>query len=102
MSHRKPEPPPRVLSGRWKSTVREFLTAVVAFLPVAVLVGRELELDKTTELAGVFGVLAALSTALSSPAGRAWMFRYLHDGTDTTTPADTPDPDSRPKGRQPD
>lgn len=95
MSHRKPDPPPRVLSGRWKSTAREFLTALVAFLPVAVAAGRELELDKTTEVAGVFGVLVALSTALSSPAGRAWMSRYLHKSADTSTPADPPESDSR-------
>lgn len=96
MSHRKPDPPPPVFAGRWKSTVREFLTAVVAFLPLAVLAGRELELDKTAELAGVFGVLAALSTALSSPAGRAWIARYLQTPGDKSTPDDPPESDRRP------
>lgn len=92
MSHRRPEPPrPR----RWKSTLRELVTATVAFLPLAVVIGRELELDQKPEQAGVFAVVAALSTALSSPGGRAWAGRYLSGGRDAT-PDDTPEPDSRP------
>ena len=92
MSHRRPEPPrPR----RWRSTVRELLTAVVAFLPLAVMIGRELELEDRPEAAGVFAVVAALSTALSSPAGRGWVARYLSGGSGTT-PGGTPESDSRP------
>ena len=92
MSHRAPEPHTRF---RWKSTLRELITAGVAFLPLAVLIGRELEVDKNPEQAGWFAVVAALSTALSSPAGRVWAGRYLSGGRDTT-PDDTPESDSRP------
>lgn len=92
MSHRRPDPPrPR----RWRSTLRELITAAVAFLPLAVMIGRELELDREPEQAGVFAVVAALSTALSSPAGRGWVARYLSGGS-STTPDDTPESDSRP------
>lgn len=92
MSHRRQEPPhPR----RWKSTVRELLTAVVAFLPLAVMIGRELDLENRPETAGTFAVIAALSTALSSPAGRVWATRYLRGGRDAT-PDDPPDSGSRP------
>ena len=92
MSHRAPEPH---TPFRWKSTLRELITAAVAFLPLAVLIGRELEVDKNPEQAGWFAVVAALSTALSSPAGRVWAGRYLSGGRDTT-PDDTPESDSRP------
>lgn len=92
MSHRRPEPPrPR----RWRSTVRELLTAGVAFLPLAVMIGRELELEDRPEGAGVFAVVVALSAALHSPAGRAWSARYLGSGRDAT-PDDPPESDSRP------
>lgn len=93
MSHRRPEQPHTPL--RWKSTVRELITAAVAFLPLAVMIGRELEVDKHPEQAGMFAVVAALSTALSSPAGRAWAGRYLSGGRDAT-PDSTPEADSRP------
>ena len=93
MSHRRPEQPHTPL--RWKSTLRELITAAVAFLPLAVMIGRELELDQRPEQAGVFAVVAALSTALSSPAGRVWAGRYLNGGSDAT-PDDTPESDSRP------
>lgn len=92
MSHRAPEPH---TPFRWKSTLRELITAAVAFLPLAVLIGRELEVDKNPEQAGWFAVVAALSTALSSPAGRVWAGRYLKSGNGTT-PDDTPESDSRP------
>ena len=92
MSHRAPEPHTRF---RWKSTLRELITAGVAFLPLAVIIGRELELDQHPEQAGWFAVAAALSTALSSPAGRVWAGRYLSGGRDAT-PDDTPESDSRP------
>lgn len=92
MSHRRPE---QHTPLRWKSTLRELITAGVAFLPLAVLIGRELELDQKPEQAGWFAVVAALSTALSSPAGRVWAGRYLSGGSGTT-PDDTPEPDSRP------
>lgn len=93
MSHRRPEQPHTRL--RWRSTLRELITAAVAFLPLAVMIGRELELDQKPEHAGVFAVVAALSTALSSPAGRAWAGRYLSGGSDAT-PDDPPVSDSRP------
>lgn len=92
MSHRKPEPH---TPFRWRSTLRELITAAVAFLPLAVMIGRELELDQKPEQAGLFAVVAALSTALSSPAGRAWAGRYLNDGRDAT-PDDPPESDRRP------
>ena len=92
MSHRRPEQPrPR----RWRSTLRELITAAVAFLPLAVMIGRELELEDRPEGAGVFAVVAALSAALHSPAGRAWAGRYLSGGRDTT-PDDPPESGSRP------
>ena len=92
MSHRRPEPPrPR----RWRSTLRELITAAVAFLPLAVMIGRELELEDRPEMAGTFAVVAALSTALSSPAGRVWAGRYLKSGNGTT-PDDPPESDCRP------
>lgn len=91
MSHRRPE---QRTPFRWRSTLRELITAAVAFLPLAVMIGRELEVDKHPEQAGMFAVVAALSTALSSPAGRAWAGRYLSGGRDTT-PDDTPEADSR-------
>ena len=93
MSHRAPEPPHTRFW--WKSTLRELITAGVAFLPLAVLIGRELEVDKNPEQAGWFAVVAALSTALSSPAGRVWAGRYLSGGRDAT-PDDTPESGSRP------
>ena len=93
MSHRRPEDPRTPF--RWRSTLRELITAAVAFLPLAVLIGRELELDQKPEQAGWFAVVAALSTALSSPAGRVWAGRYLSGGRDAT-PDDTPESDSRP------
>lgn len=92
MSHRAPE---QHTPFRWKSTLRELITAAVAFLPLAVLIGRELEVDKNPEQAGWFAVVAAVATALSSPAGRVWAARYLSGGRDTT-PADPPESDSRP------
>ena len=92
MSHRRPDPH---TPFRWKSTLRELITAGVAFLPLAVIIGRELELDQNPEQAGWFAVAAALSTALSSPAGRVWAGRYLNSGRDAT-PDDTPEADSRP------
>lgn len=92
MSHRRPEPP-RPL--RWKSTLRELITAAVAFLPLAVMIGRELELDQNPEQTGWFAVAAAVAAALSSPAGRVWAGRYLTGGSDDT-PDDTPESDSRP------
>ena len=92
MSHRRPE---QHTPLRWKSTLRELITGVVAFLPLAVMIGRELELDQKPEHAGMFAVVAALSTALSSPAGRVWAGRYLNGGSDAT-PDDTPESDSRP------
>lgn len=92
MSHRRPEEQrPR----RWKSTLRELITGAVAFLPLAVMIGRELDLEHRPELASLFAFVAALSTALSSPAGRAWAGRYLSGGSDGT-PDDTPESDSRP------
>ena len=92
MSHRAPEPH---TPFRWKSTLRELITAGVAFLPLAVIIGRELELDQNPEQAGWFAVAAALSTALSSPAGRVWAGRYLSGGRDTT-PDNPPESDCRP------
>lgn len=93
MSHRQPEDPRTPF--RWRSTLRELITAAVAFLPLAVMIGRELELENRPEQAGWFAVVAALSTALSSPAGRVWAGRYLSGGSDTT-PDDPPESDSRP------
>ena len=93
MSHRRPEKPHTPL--RWKSTLRELITAAVAFLPLAVMIGRELELDQRPEAAGMFAFVAALSTALSSPAGRVWAGHYLKGGSGTT-PDSTPESDSRP------
>lgn len=92
MSHRRPEQP---RPSRWRSTLRELITAAVAFLPLAVMIGRELELDQKPEQASLFAFVAALSTALSSPAGRVWAGRYLKSGNGTT-PDDTPEADSRP------
>lgn len=93
MSHRRPEEPRTLF--RWKSTLRELITAGVAFLPLAVLIGRELELDQKPEQAGWFAVVAAVATALSSPAGRVWAGRYLSGGSDDP-PDDTPESGSRP------
>lgn len=93
MSHRRPEAPRSRV--RWKSTLRELITAAVAFLPLAVMIGDELELDQKPELVSLYAIVAALSTALSSPAGRAWVGRYLSGGRDTT-PDDTPESNSRP------
>lgn len=59
------------------------------------MIGRELELENRPEVASMFAVVAALSTALSSPAGRGWVARYLSGGS-STTPDDTPESDSRP------
>lgn len=92
MSHRRPEEQHTPL--RWKSTLREVITAAVAFLPLAVVIGRELELDQRPEAAGTFAFVAALSAALSSPAGRVWAGRYLSGGSDDP-PDDTPESDSR-------
>ena len=92
MSHRAPEPH---TPFRWKSTLRELITAAVAFLPLAVMIGRELDLDQRPELAGTFAFVAALSTALRSPAGRVWAGRYLKGGNGTT-PDDPTESDCRP------
>lgn len=94
MSHRRQEPRSRI-RPRWRSTVRELLTAGVAFLPLAVMIGRELELEDRPEVAGTFAVVVALSAALHSPAGRVWSARYLSGGRDAT-PDDPPESGSRP------
>ena len=72
---------------RWKSTVRESVSAVVGFLPVFVLIGNELEWDKTPQMAGVLGVATALATGLASPAGKAWIRKHFgHDDDDHPPP----------------
>ena len=70
---------------RWKSTIREAVSAVVGFLPVAVLIGNELELDKT-EMAGMFAVVSALATGLAAPAGKEWIKRHLGPPDDEHPP----------------
>lgn len=77
------------MTNRWKSTIRESVTAVVSFLPVFVLIGNELEWDKTPEMAGVLAVATALATGLSAPAGKKWIKKYFGTGEDTT-PDTTP------------
>lgn len=72
--------------SRWKSTLREGITAVVSFLPVFVLIGNELNWDKTPQMAGVLAVASALATGLAAPAGKAWIRKYFGTGED-----DTPD-----------
>lgn len=72
--------------NRWKSTIREAVTAVVSFLPVFVLIGNELEWDKTPQMAGVLAVASALATGLAAPAGKEWIKRHLKPGEE-----DTPD-----------
>lgn len=72
---------------RWKSTVREAVSAVVGFLPVFVLIGNELEWNKTPEMAGVFAVASALATGLAAPAGKEWIRKHLsHDDDDHPPP----------------
>lgn len=77
------------MTNRWKSTVREAVTAVVSFLPVFVLIGNELEWEKTPQMAGVLAVASALATGLAAPAGKEWIKKYFGTGesdTPTTTP----------------
>lgn len=71
---------------RWKSTLREGISAVVGFLPVFVLIGNELEWDKTPEMAGVFAIASALATGLAAPAGKAWIKRHLGPPDDDHPP----------------
>lgn len=72
------------MTNRWKSTVRESVAAVVSFLPVFVLIGNELEWDKTPEMAGVLAVATALATGLSAPAGKKWIKEHFGTGKDDT------------------
>lgn len=71
---------------RWKSTAREAVTAVVSFLPVFVLIGNELEWDKTPQMAGVLAVATALATGLAAPAGKEWIRKYLNPPDDDHPP----------------
>ena len=72
--------------SRWKSTLREGITAVVSFLPVFVLIGNELDWDKTPQMAGVLAVASALATGLAAPAGKEWIKKYLGMDKDDPPP----------------
>lgn len=66
---------------RWKSTAREATASLVGFLPVFVIIGRELGWDDggIPLLAGLLALATAVSTALMSPAGKEWSKEHLHE-----------------------
>lgn len=80
--HRKPiDPEPD--GSRWKSTARELITALVAFIPIAVIIGTELGLDDYPETAGFMAIVSALAVALSHPTTREWLAANGLGGTES-------------------
>lgn len=75
-----------MMTNRWKSTVREGVSATVAFLPVFVLIGNELDWQSMPKATGVFAVASALATGLASPAGKEWIKKYLNPPDDKHPP----------------
>lgn len=67
---------------RWKSTTREAVASAVGFLPVFVIIGRELgwgDDGSIPALAGLLALATAVSTAFMSPAGKEWSKKHLHE-----------------------